>query len=187
MVDRAARRYGSTHDIERTLTALAERAPEVFLGRVFLDEADEPSIRFRDGRRPGPLSRVPTEALIEWCRQNPDRWTKVARQISPFAPGIDDEGESGQISPLAQAFFKAAPRPEDVVEAYLQHLAPMSWSGSRAAIMERRLAVIESLQDHPAPEVRHTISRLVPDIRARIDRIRQAEQAESRDRDQRFE
>ncbi|GGO36802.1 hypothetical protein GCM10010991_31390 [Gemmobacter aquaticus] len=187
IIDRAARRYGSTYDVERTLSALAERAPKVFLDRVFPDEADEPSIRFRDGPRPGPLSCVPTEALIEWCRQNPDRWTRVARQISPFARGVDDEGESGQISPLAQAFLKAAPRPEDVVEAYLQHLAPMSWSGSRAAIMECRLAVIESLQDHPAPEVRHTISRLVPDIRARIDRIRQAEQEESRDRDQRFE
>ena len=187
IVDRAARRYGSTYDVERVLSKLAERAPEVFLGRVFLDEADEPSIKFQDGRRPGPLSHVPTEALIEWCRQNPDRWTKVARQISPFSCGIDDEGESGQISPLAQAFFDAAPHPEDVVEAYLQHLTPMSFSGSRAAVMERRLAVIESLQDHPAPEVRNTISRLVPDIRARIDRIGRSEQEESRERDQRFE
>ncbi len=187
IVDRAARRYGSTYDVERALATLAERAPEVFLGRVFSDEADGPSLRFRDGRRPGPLSHVPTEALIEWCRQNPDRWTRVAPQISPFSRGIDDEGETGQISPLAVAFLEAAPRPEDVVEAYLQHLTPMSWSGSRADIMERRLAVIESLQDHPAPEVGHTISRLAPDIRARIDRIRQAEQEEDRERDQRFE
>lgn len=187
IVNRAARRYGSTYDVERALATLAERAPEVFLSRVFLDEADGPSIRFQDGRRPGPLSHVPTEALIEWCRQNPDRWTRVAPQISPFSRGIDDEGETGQISPLAFAFLEAAPRPEDVVEAYLQHLAPMTWSGSRAAIMERRLAAIESLQDHPAPEVGHTISRLAPDIRARIDRIRQAEQEEGRERDQRFE
>ncbi|WP_323768530.1 hypothetical protein [Antarctobacter sp.] len=187
IVDRAERRYGSTYDVERTLSALAERAPEVFLGRVFLDEAGEPSVRFRDGRRPGPLSHVPTEALIEWCRQKPDRWTQVSTHISPFSRGIDDEGETGQISPLAFAFLEAAPRPEEVIEAYLQHLAPMSWSGSRAAIMERRLAVIESLQDHPAPEVGHTISRLAPDIRARIDRIRRAEQEEDRERDQRFE
>lgn len=167
--------------------SVAEQAPEVFLGRVFLDEADGPSIRFRDGLRPGPISNVPTEALIEWCRQNPDRWTRVAPQISPFSRGIDDEGETGQISPLAFAFLEVAPRPADVVEAYLQHLTPMSYSGSRAAIMERRLAVIESLQDHPAPEVGHTISRLAPDIRARIDHIRQAEQEEDRERDQRFE
>lgn len=187
IVDRAARRYGSTYDVERTLSALAERVPEVFLGRVFLDEADEPSVRFRDGLRPGPLSHVPTEALIEWCRQNPDRWTRVAPQISPFSHGINDDGEAGQISPLAFAFLQAAPRPDVVVEAYLQHLTPMSWSSSRAAIMERRLAVIESLQDHLAPEVGHTISRLAPDIRARIGRIRQAEQEEDRERNQRFE
>ena len=187
ILDRAARQYGSTYDVDRTLSALAERAPEVFLDRVFLDEAEEPSVRFQDGRRPGPLSHVPTEALIEWCRQNPVRWVRVARQISPFARDIDDEGKTGQISPLAQAFFEAAPRPEDVVEAYLQHLTPMNWSGSRAAIMERRLDAIETLQDHPVPEVGQTISRLVPGIRALIDRNRRDEQEESRERDQRFE
>ena len=111
----------------------------------------------------------------------------MAPHISPFSRGTEGESETGSISPLAAAFLEAAPRPEDVVEAYLQHLTPMSWSGSRADIMERRLAVIESLQDHPAPEVGHTISRLAPDIRARIDRIRQAEQEEDRERDQRFE
>ncbi|MEP4988675.1 MAG: hypothetical protein ABJV68_13425, partial [Paracoccaceae bacterium] len=187
IVDRAARRYGSTYDVEKTLSALAERAPEVFLDRIFSDEERESFIRFRDGRRLGPLSHVPTDALIGWCRQNPDRWTRVAPHISPFSRGIDDEGETGQISPLASAFLEAAPRPEEVVKAYLQNLTPMSGSGSRAAIMERRLAVIESLQDHPAPEVGHTISRLAPEIRARIDRIRQAEEEEGRERDQRFE
>lgn len=187
IVDRAARRYGSIFDSERALATLAEQAPEVFLSHVFLDEADAPSIRFQDCRRLGPLSHVPTETLIEWCRQNPDRWTKVAMQLSPFLRGTDYDYETEQISALASAFLEAAPRPEDVLEAYLKNITPMSWSGSRAAIMERRLAIIESLQDHPAPEVGHTISRLAPDIRARIDRIRQAEQEENRERDQRFE
>lgn len=187
IVDRAARRYGSTYDVERALATLAERAPEVFLSRVFSDEVDERSLRFRDGRRPGPLSHVPTESLIEWCREDPDRWTRVAPQISPFSSGIDDEGEAGSMSPLAAAILDAAPCPEEVVEAYLQHLAPMSWSGSRADIMEHRLGVIEALQDHPAPEVGHTIAHLAPGIRSRIARIRHAEQEEDRERDQRFE
>lgn len=184
---RAARRYGSTHDVERTLVALAEQSPGVFLDHVFSNDAEGPAIRFADGRRPGPLSHVPPQALIAWCRQNSDRWARVAPWISPFSRGIDDEGESGQISPLALAFLEAAPNPVTVIEAYFQNLAPMSWSGSRAAIMERRLSIMEALQDHPTIDVRQVIAHLTPDLRHRIARIRRAELDESRQRDERFE
>lgn len=187
IIARGSRRYGSTYDLRDTLGTLAQRTPSIFLSRVFPDGAEMPSVRFRDGLRPGPLSRIPPDDLIEWCRVDADRWTRVAPHISPFSRGTEGESETGSISPLAAAFLDAAPDPEEVVEAYLQHLTPMSWSGSRADIMERRLEVIEALHDHPAPEVGRAIARLAPSIRARIDRIRQAEQEEDRERDQRFE
>ena len=146
-----------------------------------------PSIRLQDDRRSGPLSQVPADALIQWCKQNPDRWSRVAPHIWPFARGFDEEGEAGRISPLAFAFLKAAPRPEEVVEAYCQHIAPMIWSDSRANIMERRLGAIKSLQDDLELMVGDTISRLSSGIQAIIDRMRQAEHEEERERDQRFE
>ena len=186
----AAKRYGSTYGIERTLATLAERSPEIFLSRAFPDRASEPTFRFRDDQRFGPLLHVPVEALIEWCKQDPDRWERVTPQISPFSSEIGDEDEAGQISSFAIAFLKAAPRPEDVIRAYLQQIAPMNWSGSRADIMERRLNAMETADELSMPEFRHVISRIAPDIRARIGRIREAEQEEEREwsqRDQRFE
>jgi len=189
ILNRAALRYGSTYDVERLLSALAECAPTIFLDRIFPENSDAQGLRVRDGRRPGPISHVPIKALIEWCRGDPDRWARVALQISPFARagGIDDNGEAGPISEFATAFLNAAPSPGEVVEAYLKHLSPTGWSGSRADIVERRLVAIESLVDHHIPEVGQTIARLAPGIRNGIDRMRQAEQKEDRGSDQRFE
>lgn len=187
IVARAARRYRSTHDVERTLVALAEQAPEVFLDTVFPDDADGPTIRFADGRRPGLLSHLPSQALIAWCRQNSGRWARVASWLSPFSRGIDDEGDAGQISLLAREFLEAAPNPEVVVEAFLENLVPMNWSGSRASIMESRLEAIEALQDLSGRELGHVLSRLAPGVRSRISRIRLAEQEQSRQSDERFE
>lgn len=184
---RAARRYGSTHDVERTLVALAEQSPEVFLDTVFSDDAGGRTIRFADGRRPGPLSHVPSQALVAWCQQNSGRWARVATWLSPFSRGIDDEGETGQISPLAREFLEAAPNPEAVIEAFLENIAPMSWSGSRASIMESRLEAIEALHDLPGREVGHALSRLTPGVRSRISQIRMAEREDSRQSDERFE
>lgn len=104
----------------------------------------------------------------------------------PFSRQGDDEQEIG-LSSLATALLEAAPQPEKLVEAYLQHLAPMSWSGSRADIMEHRLAKVESLKHHYSPEVGLTITRLAPAIRSRISDMRRAEQDEDRERDERFE
>ena len=187
IIARAARRYGSTYDLADTLGTLAQRSSSVFLSRVFPDGAEQPSIRFHDSLRSGPLSRLPPEAVIAWCREGGDRWLQMAAHIPPFSCKFGDDGEAAGVSLLASEFLKAAPHPEEVVGMYLRHLAPSSWGGSKAEIMERRLASIEALCDHSAPEVGHTIARLAPGIRARIARIRQAELEEDRDRDQRFE
>ena len=187
IIARAARRYGSTYDVERTLAELARKSPLVFLSNLFPNGEDAPSIRLRRGLDRDCLIHVPVGSLIEWCREDPARWSKVAPNISPFARASRDNDEVSEISPQALGFLNAAPCPEEVVEAYLEYLAPMSWSGSRADIMENRLKSVETLVDHPAAEVRHTIARLAPGIRAKIGRIREAEQEEERERDQRFE
>jgi hypothetical protein len=187
ILNRSASRYGSTYDVERLLSTLAERAPKVFLDRVFSDNPDIPKLRFRDGRRLGPLSHVPIAQLIDWCAETPDRWARVAAQISPFASAVGGDGEADPISDFAVAFLNAAPCPGEVVEAYLQHLPPTSWSGSRADITERRLEAVEALIGHQTPEIGHTIARLAPNIRSGLDRMRQNELREDCERDQRFE
>jgi hypothetical protein len=187
IIARASRRYGSIYDLEDTLGALAERSPSIFLSRVFPDGAERPFLRFRDSVRPGAFSRLDSADLVAWCTENVDRWTRLASHIPVFSHGTQGESETESISALAAALLEAAPCPGEVVEAFLQHLAPTSWSGSQAVIMERRLTVIEGLSGHHGSDVGNATARLAPGIRAQIDRVRRAEQEESREHDQRFE
>ena len=187
IIERVSRRYGSTTDVRRTLAELARKSPKVFLCRVFPDEADVPSVRFRSGLDRDPLMHVPAESLIAWCNEYPTRWTKVAQHISPFATSVGDDAEASENWSLAVEFLKAAPSPEEVVEFYFQHIEPMSWSGSRADIIERRLAQIETLSDHPVPEVGYTIARFAQAIRTRIAPMRKGERSQERELYQRFE
>ena len=187
IVDRAARRYGSTYDVADILGTLAQQAPTSFLSRVFLDGADKPAIRFRGDDRANPLSRISPDDLVQWCRQDDGRWSRVAPFINPFSRDADGTGEGNALSSLALEVLEATPDPAAMIECFFQHLAPMSCSGSRADIIERRLSMLETLRDHRAPEVGETITRLSPEIRMRIDRTRRLEQEEDRERDQRFE
>ena len=139
IIARAARRYGSTYDINDTLGAVAKLAPFVFLNRVFPDGAETPAVRLYDDIGTKPLSKISPVDLVSWCKGNADRWLRVAPHISPFTKNT--EGASGEdtISQLAIALMDAAPDPGRVLEEYYQNILPMGWSGSRADIVERRL------------------------------------------------
>jgi len=63
----------------------------------------------------------------------------------------------------------------------------MSWSGSRAAIIERRFEVLEKLQDHPRREIGVAIARHASRIEEWVLAERRREAQEDAVRDQRFE
>ena len=196
----AARKYGHIYEVRQTLAVVAESAPTAFLDRAFPDEG-KPPFDLHDDLPPTPLSRVPKDSLIDWCAKRPSRWTMLAPHVPLFAStsmvaaarralltsADADDGQGGQLSPIAVALLDAAPEPGKLVEVYLKHIEPMSWSGSRADIVQRRLTAIETLRDHSRPEVREVIHRVAPDVRARIEKIRQQEEREDAERDQRFE
>lgn len=187
IIERAARRYGSTYDVIRTLSTLAERAPAVFLTSLSPDGAEGPALQFREGRRPLPIMSIPSALLIEWCGERDDRWARVAPHINPFSRADPERDEGALFSPLANAFLDAAPRPQDVVEAYFEYLSPMSWSGSRASIIQSRLDLFEALANHPSREVRDTVFRLIRGVRTQISSMYRAEAEQDRERDESFE
>ena len=182
IVTRAEQRSGNTNDVRRTLAALARKSPDVFLCKVFSDEVDEPSIRFKSDLDREPLTHVPIESLISWCDENPTRWSKVVPNISPFAKGLEYDGDADEISLLAEEVLKAAPSPGEVVVAFLNHLESMIRPGSGSDTLERRLTCIENLRTNYTPEVDHTIAHLITGIRKKIADIRQVEQKEVRQR-----
>jgi hypothetical protein len=187
IVARAGRRYGSIYDVADILGTLSQQAPTSVLNGIFPDGADGPAIRFRGDDRANPLSRISPDDLVRWCRQDNGRWSRVVPYINPFSSDAERTGEGTTLSSLALEVLEAAPDPAAVIECFFEQLVPMSWSGSRAGIIEGRLTILETLRNHPAPEVDETVTRLSPEIRMRIDRARRREREEDRERDQRFE
>ena len=191
LVAHAGRQYGSLYKFEHTVTALAERAPRVFLDRVLA--AEDPMLRLRLDAfyDRSPLACVEPQALIDWCcRGSAERWIAVAEAIQPFGPSEDLEDESGDANLTAQAvaLLDAAPDPEPVVSAFVEGIEPKkSWSGSRATIMERRLVAIEQLLGHPDERVREALKRHAAEVRRQIEREREQERSAARERDVSFE
>lgn len=190
VVAHAGRRYGSLYDLEWIVAALAERSPAIFLDHALAVE----DVRFRLGHDAtfdrSPLAGVEPQALIDWCRMGGlERWIAVAKAIQPFGPGDDAAGQSGSpaLSAQAMALLEAAPEAEPVVSAFTEDIAPASWSGSRATIMEGRLSALEQLSDHPNEMVRQAFERHATELRRMIERQRERELSEDRERDVSFE
>lgn len=190
MVAHARRRYGSLYDVERTVAALAERAPFVFLDRAL--GASDPRLRLsRDSTfEKSPLGGIEPQLLIDWCRMGgAERWISVADAIQPFGPDDTSEADSHTtgLSSQAKLLLATAPDPEAVVAVFFGHVSPMSWSGSRADIMERRLLAMEQLASHPNERVRQAFDQGALGLRQIIARERERERAEDRERDVSFE
>jgi hypothetical protein len=96
------------------------------------------------GRRP--MEAIPIDAALEWCAVSPDRFRFMAQTCSLYASkSSDDERANERLSEIAGVVFKAAPDKNPILKAYLDRLRPMSWSGSRAAQLRRRLGILDDL------------------------------------------
>ena len=78
----------------------------------------------------------------------------MAKMISVFAGRSEGNGHAAvettnlTWSETALALLDRAPDKLDVLKKFVRHLRPMTWSGSRAAIMETRLPLLKKLEQH---------------------------------------
>lgn len=183
---RVVRAYGSIYDIDETVAGLAEISPIAFLNRAFA--YGPPTIDLRWGIRAAPLSRIPPATLVGWCQNRRDNmWGQLAWALKPFSGRWHAESEANDLPAHIIALLDAAPDPVAVLEACSRDIELGSFAGSRAAVMENRLLALESLRNHPRPEVRAAVEPILLWARNLIVRVREDERREDEERDQRFE
>lgn len=134
-----------------------------------------------------PLNAVEVDDLASWCQADPVlRFPAIAAFIDFSAPATDESGRA-RWSDQARMLLTASPNPESVLQAFVDRFRPMSWSGSRAALMESYLPLLDGL---PAP-VNGTLSSCIAGatsrLRAEIEEERQSETRFDRTSDERFE
>ena len=126
-----------------------------FLTRALLQGEIKDYKRFRafegSSHFENPLSQIEPTDLTAWCANagEASAWSLVARAISPFGSsrdgGIDDLTEQGL------ALNTASPNPVEVLSVFVEHIAPMSWSGSRANIFGQRITALEAISEAAIP------------------------------------
>jgi len=193
----------SAGDYSDFLAAIAKIFPEILLD-VFLDDEDgvDPEERrrtiFDDFRsyRPDPLQHIADDVMLTWANKKPaSRFIFLAAGIRPWQrPGgiqpnenLDETPGALEFTSLAYRLIREAPDPAAVVRVLIRGFYPMGWSGSLASILESRLPLLQALLSEANDEVVEEAKKALPKLQLAVDRQRQSEAKESRDRDERFE
>lgn len=174
------------------LDCLAKVHPIVFLDE-FLKEGDVEDYQRRriffiddiEGRE-GPLDQISDTDLQSWCISDPSsRYPLVASAIKPYKKS--DQIGKYQWHPFVYTIFDKAPDLQDVLEHLADSMLPMSWSGSRADILESRAALYQDLYDYENEEVAAWANSQYAKLQGTIKRERAWENQAKLDQNESFE
>jgi len=178
-------------DYPRLLNKLAEVQPTVFLD-VFLEGDDVEDYQRRRmfiddiERHENPLSQISDDELLSWCEKDPSsRYPLVASTMKAFKKS--DEKGKYEWKPFVYTIFDKAPVLENVLEHLADALRPMSWSGSRADILQRRAVLYQNLYEHDNEEVVAWAKSRHTKLQEEIRNEREREDQQDRGRDESFE
>lgn len=132
-----------------------------------------------------PISSLSADVALRWCSKSPDdRFAFIAETCLLYAPGDD---LPKRLSEVASAIFKAAPDKAMILRIFVSRLVPMSWSGSRAAKLRGRLAILDDLDTQGDEALSQMVSDELTRLGDMATRMEQEEAAEERLRNATFE
>lgn len=137
-------------------------------------------------RRKNALDAVPMEDIIRWCDENPSqRYARMSKAVTYLA--ISEVDGAVEWAPIAIKMLQRAPDPMIVFESFVERFSPSSWSGSRAAIIEARLPLLDRLDSLGNASFQKFADKARPQIMREIESIRRWEDERDSERDERFE
>jgi hypothetical protein len=94
-----------------------------------------------------PFKSVTPEIFIQWCEQSPADHYLAAAAVVPQFQNVG-ETSNREFSASAMGLLERAPDPVEFLKIFVHRFRPMSWSGSRAAIMESHIPLLKALESH---------------------------------------
>lgn len=178
-------------DFRHLLNKLAKMQPTIFLD-VFLGEVDIEDYRFRRifsddfELHDSPLNQISDEDILSWGeKDSSSRYPSIASTLKAFKQS--DETGKYEWKPFVYAIFEKASDLEDVLTRFADALIPVSWSGSRADILERRAVLYLDLYGHDNDEVAAWAKYQYGELQEVIRKERELENEQSRERNDSFE
>lgn len=129
---------------------------------------------------------VDTDILLEWCSHDPNaRFPALASVVSAFTRAKEDDPP--QWTPIALRLIQEAPDPIPVVREFTARFRPMSWSGSRAAILDTNVTLLDQIEVRGLPALATFIASERASLMEEADHYRKWEDENDRMHDERFE
>ncbi|QAV45609.1 hypothetical protein [Pantoea agglomerans] len=183
--------YGYIYSFEDAIGITAAWMPKEFLSRIFDGTEDQQQRRLHfinhyDSHQ-SPIAKIDVDILIEWCgaTKDPQVWASVAS-------GINLWSKDGENSPIclqddALRFLEASPEPRAVLEIFAENVAPSSWSGSRANVMQPRVEAIGQLVTHERADISKSARAVYEKLTNWVEKEKERERLEDETLEQRFE
>lgn len=153
------------HNYPRLMNALATCQPGIFLDifigslsshREEIDKIFDSESWYDDlGYRHNSLDMIDHEILLDWCEHDSDhRFSALAQAVQLCCPKPDQNGRPELAwSPIALELLSRAPKIHDVLISFSSVFFPQSYTGSRADMINGRLPLLDTLEQHLNPDV----------------------------------
>ena len=173
------------------LEGLFSVQPRAALDGLFSGDAAERELGVRlvddiRGLRKNPLDVVPEGELLDWCDQEPRTRYSVAAAVITVSHHIEETGPRLWTN-IALRLLEKAPDRVEVLKEFARQFTPISWSNSRATIIELNAKLLNELERYPDPTVVEFIAQEKVRLGHMIEAERRTEMEMSRERHERFE
>jgi hypothetical protein len=124
--------------------------------------------------------------MIAWCEEDPKlRYPRIALAVSAFVK--NPETKRLEFNSLILRLIEQAPDIAALLESISGTLIPMSWSGSRADVLEERALALRQLFEHARAEVSSWARHKHAELQEAMWSERRFEESSRRKMDESFE
>lgn len=181
----------SSFDNLELMKALLKAQPTATLDALFEENGTEQQESFRvmdhlHDLQPNPMDEISCEDLIAWCNHDREKRFPIAASFVTFARRAEESGLQVW-SEQAKTLFAHAPNPASVLAVFVERFRPMSWTGSRAALMEANARLLDSLEEQTKGRLTSSIGAAKAKLAREVREEREHETTMDRGRDERFE
>ena len=173
------------YDCIKIIKPLLCASPKIALSRLLLSEESQmvhELVTYYWSSEENPFEGVPIQDLRDWANEDPEIRYPALASITPLVVESRDGG-TVSLSPVALGLLEAAPNTKIVLDHMQRNLRPLSWSGSRAAAIDRRRIALEPLCRHENQEIAEWALGWITSLAEWTEKERLSERRE----DERFE
>lgn len=171
----------SMYDYSQVMNSLAQTQPITFLDQVigYDKEKDRIDYTWKNSivHQSNPLNQIDNQTIIHWCEEKRSiRYLKIIDFINIFKT-VENSKEL-RLSELINLIINNAPNKIEVLEEISKYIRPMSWSGSRYLIIEKRVNAILKLKNNQDTNIVNWIKNKEIEFKKIIEIEKHAEQKE---------